>query len=638
MIEKILVKLEADVKDYVKDMEKADKQHGKTEKSGNKVSGMLGKIGGAAGAIAGPLAVAGGAVLALGSALSAMALKAASNRKELERFARQANTSTGEFAALAFATRQYGIDAESVADITKDLSDRFGEFATAGSGAFQDFADVVGLTKDEARKAAVEFGNMSGQDAIQAMVSQMEKAGASGNQMTFVLESMGSELSRLQPLFAGNGKELDRLTGRYNKLNSELAISEQQAEELKGLSESFDLVQSAVGKASDAIGARFAPYLSDLINSVIEVVPAATNTIIDFFNSFVDAENIKSIRDVDAQINEVASSIERLEEQAAKEGLSTLAKGVTLSDQRSILKEQLEDENARLDALNLQRQALEEQNKKYEIQAALKRDGGDISVSGGSVTNFDKEETTKNEEELEKLFALKDAENQVIRDAEQARIDMLAEFAMTKEERLIDQYAREMQMLHEFNETALGSDIDLNARKLEAAKEFRDNLVKLKKDEAGTTKDTEKKKEVSMEDGLRTARMVGNALFEDNKLVKAGLIVADTAAGIMRAVANYGLPQAIPFIAATAALGLTQLANVQSASKGGGSVSGGAGGASATITNDPKDFEAETSNLDITSNVDGVSKQTNRVSIDIEDSEDFLDALAERVAQRARSA
>ena len=82
-----------------------------------------------------------------------MVLASARNRKELELLSKQAKVSTEDFQALAFSTSQFGINADQIADISKDIADKVGEFSAAGTGAFQDYADVIKLTKEEAQQA-----------------------------------------------------------------------------------------------------------------------------------------------------------------------------------------------------------------------------------------------------------------------------------------------------------------------------------------------------------------------------------------------------------------------------------------------------------------------------------------------------
>ena len=194
-------KLDAGLKKTDKHLEELETQTGKNDKA-------LAAMSKTASAVGSALTVTATAGLALATALTAVVLKSAASQKELTLLSRQAKLSTEDFEALSFATKQYGINAEQIADISKDISDKLGEFSKVGTGAFKDFADIVGLTKEQAMEAAKEFENMSSDQVIGEMVRQMEEAGASSNQMTFALESMGNDLSRLIPLFTDSSKEL----------------------------------------------------------------------------------------------------------------------------------------------------------------------------------------------------------------------------------------------------------------------------------------------------------------------------------------------------------------------------------------------------------------------------------------------
>ena len=323
--------------------------------------------------------------LAVNAAISAMVLVSAKNRKELELLSKQAKVSTEDFQALAFSTSQFGVNAEQIADISKDIADKVGEFSAAGTGAFQDYADVIKLTKEEAQQAAIEFQGLSSQEVIGKMVSEMEKAGATGDQMTFVLESMGNDLSRLQPLFANNSKELEKLKDRFKAVNEELQITDVQAEKLKEVSTSFELMTAQIGNAATAISATLAPVMDDFFNDVISVVPDATQTIIDFANSFLDAENISSIAGVNTQIQEsqarIIDSQQKINDlKKASNSFSKDGGEFNVRAQRQ-LEESIEAERTRTEELNDQLVVLNEQNKALEDANTLK--GGEIGGATG---------------------------------------------------------------------------------------------------------------------------------------------------------------------------------------------------------------------------------------------------------------
>lgn len=118
---------------------------------------------------------------------------------------------------------------------------------------------------------------------------------------------------------------------------------------------------------------------------------------------------------------------------------------------------------------------------------------------------------------------------------------------------------------------------------------------------------------------------INEAFLDDNKAINAGLIVADTAAGIMKTVAKLGMPAAIPFVALTAATGLAQLSSLNSASKGGGSISGG--GSLVPPQQSQESFNPETTGLEFTdATTGGQTQQT--ITFAVDSGDDLIDAIA----------
>ncbi len=293
--EKLIIELKAETAGLESSLNKINKKLGNVEKSADGADISLNKFAAAA-------KVTATAVTAAAAAITTMIVLAGKSQKEMDNLARTAGTNKKNFEELAFAFSQFGVDAKGTADAMNDVRERLGEFAAAGTGPFQDFADVMGLSAEEAQTLAGEMQHLSGEDAIGLMVSRMEDAEVPAAQLSFVMKSMSNDLEYASKAFAENGKELDRLKGRLGKVNEQLSITAEQAELLAGASESFDLMLTAIGKATTAISAEFAPMLNDFFNDIIDVVPGATNTIIDFLNSFRSAEDIKSLRSINAQI------------------------------------------------------------------------------------------------------------------------------------------------------------------------------------------------------------------------------------------------------------------------------------------------------------------------------------------------
>lgn len=588
--------------------EKLDRLDGSTKKT-DKSFLSLSKAGSIA---ATGIATLATAALAVNAAITAMVLKSADNRRELELLSTQAKTSTEDFQALAFATSKYGINAEQIADISKDIADKVGEFSAAGTGTFQDYADVLKLTKDEARKAAIEFQNMSSQEVIGKMVSEMESANVTGDQMTFVLESMGNDLSRLKPLFADNSKELGTLKTRFNEVNSSLSITAGQAEGLKEVSNAYKLMTGQLGNAATAISATLAPVMDDFFNDVIAIVPEATQTIIDFANSFLDAENISSQAGVLKEIAASQAEMVNLEIQLAEAKARTSESGSGLVNTADIqiasAEALIEKEKLRTEELHAQLILLEEQQIRLGDAAGLNggeiggETGDGVGGSGGTGTGDEIQaiaDRFKSEEEL--LIEKLDNELKIIGENNELKLELEAEFIDAMIE-LDNRHLSEKL-------TALEKE---EKEKLKLAKE----KEKLKNEEDKHSAASAKAENKLVNDGLALAQVA----FGENKAISATLAFINTAQGVTSALAKYDFVGA-GIIAATGAL---QISSILSASPGTtGSVS-----SPSNPTNQQSDFTPDAgTNLDFTDSTSSGSAQ-GRISFSDDSGDDILDAIA----------
>lgn len=559
--ENLIVKLQGDTSSLDKSLSKTNKNLDQLDSSVTKSDKSLVSFTKVAGVAGGAVIELSKAAIAVGTALTTMITLSAKSEQELQVLSRQAKLTTGEFEALAFATKQYGINAEQIADISKDLSDRLGEFAATGSGAFQDFADVTGKTTEEVQALAAEWQDLSSQQVIQNIANELEAAGASANETTFVFEALGSDLSRLTPLFAENGKELQTLTSRYNEANAALSITQAEAEGLLDAATSFDLLTESLGNATKLIAAQLAPALNEFFNGVIDVVPGATQVIVDFINTFRNAENIENVDSLNRLIDEQAVKVEELtrkrDEYVGKSNGYISAEQDEIANKARINAE-LQEEIQRQEELIKQRDAALEQQQK--IADAAKGQGGAIGATVGTVSNQDADaelqallDRFKTEEQL--LLERYEREREIAAGNNELLLQLEQEYLAASQELKDEAAARDQERLDEQNDYYA----DILKQQGQIDKENVDAIEKGNKD-----------KEKSDEAYLDAATTIGNALFEDNKAVKAGLVVVDTAAGISKAFAELPYPAALAASASIAATGAVQLAAIASASKGGG--------------------------------------------------------------------
>jgi len=138
----------------------------------------------------------------------------------------------------------------------------------------------------------------------------------------------------------------------------------------------------------------------------------------------------------------------------------------------------------------------------------------------------------------------------------------------------------------------------------------------------------------TIQDATINAAMAANSmLFDDNKAISAGIIVADAAVAINRQFKDLPFPAAIANSVVIASNAASQLAAAKSASKGGGSIS--AGGGSPSISAGGGTEEAETSTLDISEQSES-NTQTVRVVLESGDGDVFLDSLSKRMEENTR--
>jgi len=604
--ESLVIELDAKTQRLDAKLRKTEKRLDELDGSVKKTDSSLAKMGSVAGVVTTALVKTTTAAIALGAAIGAMTLKAASNRKELEQFARQAKTTEESFQGLAFATKQYGINAEQIADISKDISDKLGEFSAAGAGAFQDYADVMKLTKEQAKEVVVEFQNLSSEEVIGRMVKNLEDAGATGNQVTFVLESMGNDLSKLTPLFANNAEELKKMKERFSDVNSTLQITAGQAEKLKEVSTSFDLLTTGLGNAATAISATIAPVVDDFFNDIIDVVPGATQTIIDFVNSFLDAENITSIAGVNKEIEASQEKILELNERLNNKRLRG----------RSYVRQSRIEEEERLVALEAQLEVLKEQES---LADARQLEGGEIGGEVGGSTGIsssgtgDEIEAIANrfKEEEELLIEKLDRELVIVGGNKELRLQLEEEFLS--------------------NISDLDSQAELKKQKL-AIKSYKaeEKIEKLRVGLAGRSAQT----------------LLSNSLSTEEKLFS---IIKDSSASAIEAygltaaakdVATLGTLVGTPIGAKTIAWTQVAAGIVRSIPLGGSA--GGGGGANASIgdvSNAPPSQEvqqeSELSSLNLTAqDEDSASVLTVRFATDSGDA--LLDAIADGLNNNQR--
>lgn len=253
-------------------------------------------------------AVLGMTGTAVGLAASVSAL--AQQGRELEQMALKAGVSVEAMQELAYATEQYNVSGDQLADMLKDVQDKLGDFSATGGGEFADWmtniAPKVGLT-------VAKLQQMAGPEALIAVQNAMDATNVSASEQVFYLESIANDVSALQPLLRNNGAELQRLTTHYRNLN--VALSQTDISQLKEMDQKLKDVSLRL-QSSFAQGVLGASEQIDWLTDKLSYAVSYWGTL---FDSWADnprtidgmSRRLGNLReelgDLDDQIKEVSS-------------------------------------------------------------------------------------------------------------------------------------------------------------------------------------------------------------------------------------------------------------------------------------------------------------------------------------------
>ena len=236
-------------------------------------SGIAGK------AKIGALAVGAFAVSA-GAALVGMALQVAEADRQLERLSKRANVTTTDMQVLTKAVKAYGLDMEGVGDILADAQEKLGEFSATGGGGLMDTLELLQkqtkMTDDEMNKFGAKLSTVDSVTAIQMVTDELEKNGATSQEVRFVTESLASGLGDIIPLWQDGGKTLEG----FNKVmqeNGEIRTPE-SIKQTRLLIEQQEILQGKFAGVSNQIVTSSLPAMDSLITYFIESTKQGDST------------------------------------------------------------------------------------------------------------------------------------------------------------------------------------------------------------------------------------------------------------------------------------------------------------------------------------------------------------------------
>lgn len=274
----------------VSSLDKLDKKLDSVEKSGNELIGVstnlskkvddtgksfLGfnnvseKTMGNIKTLAAGMGVLVGAIGAAAGALAAYTVTYANNARELQNQATLADAGIVEFQRMAVAAERYGVTQEQLSDKLKDFNEKLGEFTTSGKGEGVDAFEMLKreglMTTEQIKKLALEMQKASGPQALQMYVNELEKAGVSQEQMSFYLENMGNDFTKLIPILVNGGKEMNYWADAAQRAG--LIMDEEATQKALKLEEQIYMLEIQLKGARNTIMQEVVPALLNIITA-----------------------------------------------------------------------------------------------------------------------------------------------------------------------------------------------------------------------------------------------------------------------------------------------------------------------------------------------------------------------------------
>lgn len=213
----------------------------------------------------------GAAASAAAAVVAAAFVKSSiSSTREMRNQALAANASLAEFQSQAFAVKAAGIEQDKYADILKDVNDRVGDFLSTGGGEMAEFferiAPKVGVT-------AEQFRNLSGPQALQLYVDTLDRANLSQAEMTFFMEAMANDSTRLIPLLRDGGKAMGEQADEARRLG--IVLSDIDAARIEEAGRAMDRIGGIMSGVGNLVAAEVSPIITALEQKFIDAAQAA---------------------------------------------------------------------------------------------------------------------------------------------------------------------------------------------------------------------------------------------------------------------------------------------------------------------------------------------------------------------------
>lgn len=328
------------------------------------------------------VAAVGSAAIVTASKLYSFAQSQTAVMVNMAILAERSNMNVESFQALAYAGASVNKSQEDMQGIIQDTNDRIGELTGEGVGeltyAFEKFLKPAGLTIEKLKE-------MGGQDVLIAVTKAMEDGGASGNELTTVLEMIASNASHLKPLLIDNGKAMKSLSREADSMG--LIISKEQIDQAR----EFNVESRKITSQIDVMKNLFAIGLTPTMSAFNRVIQQ-TNKDLDYMFNITDESKAASLQ---KELYEISEAIGKQFNSSKKYGGGSLLDALNPFAKKGDL-EFLKKQSAEVFAeLQLVQDRINERRKRIsDTGSGSGTDGASGGGSGYDGSNDDKKKET----------------------------------------------------------------------------------------------------------------------------------------------------------------------------------------------------------------------------------------------------
>lgn len=269
IVRNLLVRVGADLTDLQKKLKQAQKMFKNLGKDLNKIGESMTKK------ITVP-------IVAVGAAFATMGLKAAKAADDLADLSMVTNIGVEDLQAYAYVGDILGTDLETITGAQTRLTRAIAEAHGGNKDAIKAFQDLGVQIYD------VDGKLRSADDIFWDVLDALGEIEDPVLRDATAMELMGKKAQELNPLIAAGSEEIKKYMDRAKELG--IIMNEDQVIALANLNDAWSSLKTQFEAVGNMVIATLAPALQNLIDTVSEKLPAATQYLTDMTEAFLELD------------------------------------------------------------------------------------------------------------------------------------------------------------------------------------------------------------------------------------------------------------------------------------------------------------------------------------------------------------